>query len=250
LEDRGLRYGFSYDAGTEPPAANAPLRLDAKIPEKWILLARDVFADFGPIHLTGLALGCPDGNAAFFDHIYLARTPQDVEYLKTYLVNPQKPPAPDGEANVALRMAKRDDYSRLLSRVAPQFSSEEIPGGIAMMKEHAGQLDALRTYPIAKDKPCVLRSAVRLPADKGSYLDLLVSHLPKSDWQLVVKANGAVIHEQLIDDALTTPQRGWASIQVDLAQFAGQKVLLEVLNQSNDWKSETAFWKRVTIEER
>ncbi len=250
LEERGLRSGFSYDAGTEAPQSNAPLRLDAKIPDKWALMTRDVFTDFGPIHLTGLSLGSPDGNAAFFDHIYLARTPQDVEYLRTHLVNPQKPPTPDGEANVALRMAKRDDYNRLLSRIAPQFSSGEIPTGLALIKEHAGQMDSLRTYPLDQNKPCVLRAAVRLPGDKSSYLDLRVSHLPMADWQLVVKANGEVIHDQIVDEKLTTPQRGWASIQVDLAKFAGQKVLLEVLNQSNDWKNEYAFWKRITIEER
>ncbi len=250
LEDRGLRYGFSYDAGTEVPLANAPLRLDPKVPDKWTVLSRDVFTDFGPIHLTGLALGSPDGAAAWFDHIYLARTPQDALYLQTHLVNPQKPPAADSEPTVVLRMLKREDYSRLLSRIAPLFSSSEIPGGIALMKEHSGQMDALRTYPIDQAKPCVLRAALQLPADKQHYLDLRVSHLPLLDWQLVVKANGEVIHDQIIDQKLTTPQRGWASIQVDLAKFAGQKVLLEVLNQSNDWKSEYAFWKRIAIEER
>jgi len=250
LEERGLRYGFSYDAGTEQPLMNAPLRLDAKIPATWVLLSRDVFIDFGPVHLTGLSLGCPDGTAAFFDHIYLARTPQDVEYLKTHCINPQKPPAPDGEANVALRMLKRDDFSRLLSRIAPQFSTAEVPGGLALMKEHAGQLDALRTQPIDPTKPCLLRAAVQLPAEKSSYLDLRVSHLPMHDWQLIVKANGEVIHDQIINEELTTPQRGWASLQVDLAQFAGKKVLLEVLNQANDARNETAYWKRLTIEER
>lgn len=250
LEDRGLRYGFSYDAGAETPLTNAPLRIDTKIPDKWVLVARDVFGDFGPLHLTGLALGCPDGNAAWFDHVYLARTPQDVDYLRTWLVNPQSPPAPDGETNVVLKMAKREDYSRLLSRIAPQFASAEIPGGLALLKEHAGQMDALRTTPLDKDKPCVLRAAVTLPPDKACYLDLRVSHVPQQDWQLVVKANGEVIHDQLVDDKLTTPQRGWASLQVDLAKFAGKKVLLEVLNQSNDWKNETAFWKRLAIEER
>lgn len=250
LEERGLRAGFAYDAGSATPTTNAPLRLDAKIPDKWVLHTRDLFTDFGPLNLTGLALGSPDGTAAYFDHIYLARTPQDVDYLRTHLVNPQPPPAVDGEANVALRMAKRDDYSRLLSRIAPQFSAAEIPNGLTLMKEHAGQMDSLRTLPIDQNKPCVLRAATTLPKEKACYLDLRVSHLPTFDWRLVVLANGEVIHDQIVDDKLTTPQRGWASIQVDLAKFAGQKVLLEVLNQSNDWKNEYAFWKRITIEER
>lgn len=250
LEDRGLKYGFAYDAGNEPPLANAPLRLAAAIPDKWVASSRDLFVDFGPIHLTGVSLGSPDGEAAFFDHIYLARTPADVEYLRTFLVNPQQPPAKDPEATVALRMAKRDDYSRLLSRIAPQFSTELVPGGLALMQEHAGQLDALRTQPIDANKPCVLRATLYLPAEKSQYLDLRVSHVPMHDWKLIVKVNGEVVHEQLIDDALTIPQRGWASVQVGLEKFAGKKVLLEVLNQANDARNETAYWKRVAIEER
>jgi hypothetical protein len=250
LEDRSVRYGFSYDAGTETPLVNAPLRIDSKIPDQWTFVTRDVFIDFGPLHLTGLSLGCPDGNAAWFDHLYLARTPHDVDFLRTWLVNPQLPPAPDGEANVALKMAKREDYGRLLSRMAPQFGSAAIPGGLALLREHAGQVDALRTSPVDQDTPCILRAAVALPADKACYLDARVSHVPQHDWRLVVKANGEAIHDQLIHDALTTPQRGWASVQIDLSRFAGQKVLLEVLNQSNDARNETAYWKRLTIEER
>jgi len=81
-------------------------------------------------------------------------------------------------------------------------------------------------------------------------LDLHVSHQAQYDWQLVVRANGQVIHDQLIDEKLTTPQKGWATIQIDLEKFAGQKVVLEVLNQSNNWQNETAFWKRIELIER
>ena len=78
-------------------------------------------------------------------------------------------------------------------------------------------------------------------------LELHLTHHPQFDWQLVVRANGQVIHDQLIDQKLTTPQRGWATIQVDLSKFAGQKVLLEVLNQSNNWQNEIAYWKRIDL---
>ena len=81
-------------------------------------------------------------------------------------------------------------------------------------------------------------------------LDLHVSHQAQCDWQLVVRANGQVVHDQLIDAKLTTPQKGWATIQIDLEKFAGQKVVLEVLNQSNNWQNETAFWKRIELIER
>lgn len=88
LEDRGLRAGLAYEAGISSAPPNSPISLDTKLPDQWVLVARDLFTDFGPLNLTGLALGCPDGTAADFDHIYLARTPRDVEWLRTYLANP------------------------------------------------------------------------------------------------------------------------------------------------------------------
>ena len=36
-------------------------------------------------------------------------------------------------------------------------------------------------------------------------------------------------------------------MQVDLSRFAGQKVYVEVVNQSNNWNSEYSFWKRLAI---
>ena len=117
------------------------------------------------------------------------------------------------------------------------------------MREHKGQTDVLRTHPNAQDKPAILRTGLVLPKDKPMMLDLLASHAVSADWQLVVKVNGEVIHDQLIDEKLTQSQRGYASVRVSLSKFAGQKVYLEVLNQSNNWASEFAFWKRVALVE-
>jgi hypothetical protein len=36
-------------------------------------------------------------------------------------------------------------------------------------------------------------------------------------------------------------------VQVDLSKFAGQKALIEVLNQSNNRPNEYAYWKRLAI---
>ena len=68
-----------------------------------------------------------------------------------------------------------------------------------------------------------------------------------ADWRLVVRVNGQRVFEKLINDELTRPQRGWASLQVDLSAFRGQKVLLEVLNEANDGNNDHAIWKRVVL---
>ena len=247
-DDRGLRHGYTYDAGTQRQSAGSPLRLNGAMPKEWQPLQRDLYGDFGVFNLTGLSLRCIDGEAAWFDHIYLARTPQDMEFARTYFVHPQPAP-PAIDPSMLDFAARREDYGRLLAPFAPQFSTLDLTHGAYRMREYKGQTDVLRTHPNAPDKPAILRTGLVLPKDQPMVLDLLVSHAVAADWQLVVKANGEVIHNQLIDEKLTQPQRGYASVQVSLSKFAGQKVYLEVLNQSNKRSSEYAFWKRVAIVE-
>lgn len=248
-DDRGLRHGFAYDSGSIRQEPGSPLRLAGAIPKEWQMSMRDLFNDFGSFNLTGLGLKCVDGEAAWFDHIYLARTPQDMEFARVHLVNPiPAPPARD--PSLIDQAYARNDYGRLLAPFMSQFSTLDLVHGLVRLKEHAGQTDVLRTHPNAQDKPAIFRAGLILPKDKPAMLDMHVTHNPLADWQLVVKVNGEVIHQELIDQKLTTPQRGWATIQVDLSRFADKKVLIEVLNQSNNWTNEFAFWKRLEIVEK
>lgn len=249
VDERGQRYGYCYEQGSVSAQTPLPLWLRGDLPREWQLVRRDMFSDFGLLFLTGLSMNCVDGDAAWFDHLYLARTNVDVDYAATYLVNPRPAPRlPDANGNLVIE--HREDYPAEFSRIAPLFSSLDMPHGIVRHTEHNGQTDVLRTHANAADKPLILHAGVDLPKDRPMMLDLHLTHQPQYDWQLVVRANGQVIHDQLIDEKLTTPQRGWATVQVDLSQFAGKKVLLEVLNQSNNWQTETAFWKRIELVEQ
>ncbi|MGH7192722.1 MAG: hypothetical protein ACREJM_04210, partial [Candidatus Saccharimonadales bacterium] len=74
---------FRYDAGPgEGESYGAALRLDQNLPASFVLVTRDLFADFGEFTLTGLALSPQDGDFALFDHIYLGREPRDFEAIK------------------------------------------------------------------------------------------------------------------------------------------------------------------------
>jgi hypothetical protein len=71
---------FRYDAG--PGAGESyggAKRLDDKLPSDWVVVTRDLFADFGEFTFTGLALSPVDGEYALFDHIYLGRAPRDFD---------------------------------------------------------------------------------------------------------------------------------------------------------------------------
>jgi hypothetical protein len=67
-----------YEAGpADNPYNAAAIKVDAALPAEWTVVTRDLFADFGAFRLDGLAFTASDGEAALFDHVYLARSADD-----------------------------------------------------------------------------------------------------------------------------------------------------------------------------
>jgi hypothetical protein len=75
----GMAGKFRYYAGAGPEPYGAALQVDAQLPADWVVVTRDLFADFGAFTLSGLALTPMDGEFALFDHIYLGRSVRDFE---------------------------------------------------------------------------------------------------------------------------------------------------------------------------
>ncbi len=74
---------FRYHAGPGGECYGASLVISDKLPApRFEVVTRDLFADFGEFTLNGLAFSPVDGNAALFDHLYLARQLEDFELLK------------------------------------------------------------------------------------------------------------------------------------------------------------------------
>ncbi len=218
------------------------MRLERKLPTDWQRVERDLFGDFGEFTLTGFSLLCPDGSAAWFDEIYLARDRQDLAHLPSR--QPKKPPA---DPNVLAAEISPERLGSASRPVAPQFgiSNTNAGEGVQLLKEYQGRQNVLRTLPLNQQTPCVLRAAVVLPAKQKSRLELEVHRHAEGDWNLIVTANGEKLQETLInkDNAGET----WFQAAVDLTKFAGQPVLLEVQNAANNWSHEDAYWSRLEI---
>jgi hypothetical protein len=135
-------------------------------------------------------------------------------------------------------------FGELLGQVAPAFSTA-ASDQVWLLKTWKGREKVVRTDPPEPGKPCILRSAVRVPADKHTELKLSVSHHPNSDWQLIVFANGEKLHDSLI--AESTAKDGWVDVTVDLSRFAGKNIVLEVHNHPTNWSYEWAYWNRVEL---
>jgi hypothetical protein len=134
----------------------------------------------------------------------------------------------------------------VLGELARGFSTQAVgEGGLVVATDHYGRPRAFRTHPINRDTPCIVSADVDVPAGKRTSLVLDVSHHPKGDWQLVVRANGQKLLEGLIGPETT--ENGWKQVSVDLSRFVGRKVHLELLNQANGWEWEFAYWGRIAI---
>jgi NPCBM/NEW2 domain len=70
---------FRYHAGPYKPWGTDSLVVSDKLPAGWVLVTRDLFADFGEFTLTGLSLDARGGSEALYDHIRLGRTLKDFE---------------------------------------------------------------------------------------------------------------------------------------------------------------------------
>ncbi|MDA1016218.1 MAG: hypothetical protein O3A00_17400 [Planctomycetota bacterium] len=243
IDLKGLQNGFRYLAGTPPETFQVPIRVQSSVPPAWAQVQRDLYVDMGNFDLTGLRLECPDGEFAFLDHVYLARTAADFNYIEEQL----KPFAPtfSNDPNIARLETDLTRYSELLAKAAPLFSTPQSGGGVALIKEHMGRKNVVRTLPVAPGKPCVLQAAVSLPKGKPAKLVATVSHMPDADWQFLVFANGKKLHDSLVGKA--TAKDGWRDIELDLSRFAGQDVLLEVHNHPNNWPNEAAFWEKLDV---
>lgn len=243
IDNRGLQLGYRYDAGKGPPLSGAAIRLGGPDPN-WVEVTRDLFADFGTFTLTGLQFGCPDGDAAWFDAIYLGRTVQDFDAIREVSPATPKPATPPTDPNVALQPADRSELAAAMTPVAA-FSTPSPHDGVTLLKEMRGRKPVLRTQGPDNKQPFVLRGFLTIPAGKPVTLQLQVGHDPESEWQLVVTANGQTLHDGVVGPA--TAKDGWLDLSIDLGRVAGKNVLLTVEQRPLKDVRKPAYWSRAAV---
>ena len=144
---------------------------------------------------------------------------------------------------------KPADFQQALQWNLPGFALEKSgENGVGLLDQHFGRSLVVRTHPVSKSEPCRVSRQVELKPGHQATLYLSVSHDEHNgDWQLIVKANGKTLHDQIVGPQTT--QNGWLDLEVDLSRFAGQSVQLELLNAANDWSYEFAYFGRVFVVE-
>jgi putative membrane-bound dehydrogenase-like protein len=178
--------------------------------------------------------------------------PREMLDLFAYLVL-DKPPADSAAkelSGVAAPNARESkdpqEFAEMVSEVAPGFTTRAVgEGGLALVPKHRGRPGVLRTHPPAKNKPCVLKGTIDVPAELKTRLVVEASHHDGADWQLVIRAGGKSLLER--DVSAKTAPDGWLSASVDLTPFAGQQIDVELENRATGWSNEFGYWGVVDI---
>jgi hypothetical protein len=77
-QSAGAARELRYVGGKVGGVAGA-ITVQTTMDDEWTVVTRDLFADFGPITLTGMRLVCPDGEFLLLDSVRLARRLEDFE---------------------------------------------------------------------------------------------------------------------------------------------------------------------------
>jgi len=142
------------------------------------------------------------------------------------------------------------DISEAVSKFAPGWKVKSCgfemdPG---LRQQEMGKSNVLVTHPLDRRTGCQLSRQVKLPAGKKTTLRLTVGHHPEGDWDLIVAADGKEIARKAVSKE-TAPD-GWMQTEVDLSDFAGKEVKLELINQPTGWKNEAGYWAEISLVSR
>jgi hypothetical protein len=62
---------------------------------------------------------------------------------------------------------------------------------------------------------------------------------------LIVRANGDELLKQEVGEATVTD--GWLDVEVDLSDYAGRNITLELINAPTGWDCEAGYWADIEL---
>jgi hypothetical protein len=120
---------------------------------------------------------------------------------------------------------------------------EEMNPGLRT--EFGGKKNVFTKHPLNKDTGCTLHKSIEVPAGKKTTLRLVVGHDPNGDFDLIVRADGKELLRKPVD-AKAAPDL-WLAADIELSEYAGKTVNVELVNQPSGWMNEAAYWAEITV---
>jgi hypothetical protein len=113
---------------------------------------------------------------------------------------------------------------------------------------YQGRKNVFMSHPLNQQVGCVLRREVTIPAEGRTVLKLVVGRDTRGDFTLQVKAAGKLLMEQKIGPE--TSDQIWWELEIDLSDYAGRTIPLELVNKADGWRFEAAYWAEIDVQTR
>ncbi len=146
--------------------------------------------------------------------------------------------------------APRTDLSEAVSAFAPGWRVRDCGDAMepGLRAKWGGRENVLLTHPLSSGIPCVLYRDLTIPAGKKTMLHLAVGHDERGNWDLAVRVGARELFRTSVGKE--TARNGWLDADIDLTEYAGQPIQLELCNEATGWHYEGAYWAGITIESR
>jgi serine protease Do len=208
--DRSADRPVRYDAGIGNPVQERAVRVWLQpLPAEWIVITRDLFAEFGNLDVTGLTITVPDGEYALVDHVYLGRSPGDLDAI------PAAPSATVTNDNAMRELARPVIDKAAASMVALQFNDGRVGTGVLISGDgdiltaghnlSGSDEDVIVHLPDGRALKGVIRGIFReadmglVRVDAGGALPFLelnpVEELPTEDFYVAMAHRGEIPRE-------------------------------------------------------
>ncbi len=144
----------------------------------------------------------------------------------------------------AVNVPARDGESLALWAPGWQIDAPDFEGAPVKFPEFAGRRNVLMTHPYDEQKPAAIVRSLVLPPDSKATLRFSVAAHEQGDWELRVKADGELLHQQTVKH--DGPR--WQEVKLNLNALAGRRVVLRLENAANNWSWEFGYWADLTLE--
>ncbi len=136
-------------------------------------------------------------------------------------------------------------WQKHIQKIAPGFNVRNVgEGGVRPIKSFRNEI-AVQTHPKDKTVPCEIYRDLEVPTGKKTSLKVKASYHAHGDWQIRVKADGKVIHDQIV--GYTAVRSQWLELNLDLSDYAGKKIPIVIENRANDWRNEFGYWGSIEV---
>jgi hypothetical protein len=139
------------------------------------------------------------------------------------------------------------NLSEAVAKFAPGWKADKCgedmnPGFYGDM---LGRKNVLVTHPLDRETGCVLSNKVKVAEGKKTTLHLVVGHHPQGDWVLLIKADGKELLKGPVGKE--TAKDGWMDVEINLSEYAGKEINLELVNQPTGWAFEGGYWAEIKL---